>query len=409
MSTALNKRNTQEITPSAKYDVVVVGAGPYGLSISSHLLGKGLTVATFGKTLYFWSNHMPHGMLLRSLWWATSLSDPEGKYSISQYFKEKGITPVDPMPGATIVDYGKWFQKRAVPNVDETYVADITHKNERYLVTLEDGRVVESKAVVVAPGLHYYVYSPEEYAHLPASLVSHSSDHSDLSKFKGQKVAVIGGGQGALENAALLNETGEVDVQVIMRGSLRWLRSSNPKIPVWIRQIRAPQAGMGNGWSNFLLEKFPYVLHSMSRARKDTMFDTTHGPAGAEWLKPRILGKITVKEQVRVEKVEAVNDKARLTLSNGEVLDFDHVMLGTGYRTDVKGLPMLDQDLKDSLQSYRGSPVLNSWFESNVPGLYFAGYTSGRSFGPFYRFVVGTDAAARRIAASMAKKLANAR
>ena len=407
MSIILDEKKPQEITPSAKYDVVVMGAGPYGLSISAHLLGKGLKIATFGKTNFFWINNMPKGMLLRSYWWATSLSDPEGKYSISSYLQEKGITPVDPLPAEIFVDYSKWFQERAVPDVDETYVANIARNNDRYLITLEDGRVVESKSVVVAPGLHYYVYSPEEYAHMPASLVSHSSEYSDLSTFKGQKVAVIGRGQGALESAALLNESG-ADVQVITRSSLRWVRVSNSKYPAWVRALRAPQAGMGNGWMNLLLEKFPYVMHTMPRARKDLLFDTTHGPAGAQWLKPRILGKITVKEQVQVEKIEAVNDKARLTLSNGEILDFDHVLLGTGYRTDVKGLPMLDQDLKDSLQSHRGSPVLNSWFESNVPGLYFAGYTSGRSFSPFYRFVVGTDAAARRIAASLAKQLVGA-
>ncbi|GAC1362560.1 MAG: NAD(P)/FAD-dependent oxidoreductase [Ktedonobacteraceae bacterium] len=408
MSIALNEKNAQEIAPSAKYDVIVMGAGPYGLSISAHLLGKGLKVATFGKPNYFWSHNMPKGMLLRSFWWATSLSDPEEKYPFARYLKENGIAPIDPLPGATFVDYSLWFQKHTVPNLDETYVANIARKDDHYVATLEDGRVVESKTVVVAPGLYYYTYSPEEYAHMPASLVSHSSEHSDLSKFSGQKIAVIGRGQAALESAALLNESG-ADVQVITRNSLRWVRISNEKIPAWIRAIRAPQAGMGNGWMNFLLEKFPYVLHSVPRSRKDTMFDTTHGPAGSNWLKPRILGKVTVKEHVNVEKVEAVNDKARLTLSNGEVLDYDHVLLGTGYRTDVKSLPMLDQDLKDALQSYRGSPVLNSWFESNVPGLYFAGYTSGRSFGPFYRFVVGTDAAARRIAAALSKQLAGVR
>ncbi len=408
MSITLDEKKTQEVNPSAKYDVVVMGAGPYGLAISAHLLGKGLKVATFGKPNFFWSNHMPKGMLLRSFWWATSLSDPEGKYPLSRYLQEKGIAPVDPLPGAVFVEYGKWFQQRAVPNVDETYVTNITQKDDHYLVTLEDGRVVESNAVVLAPGLHYYVYTPAEYAHMPASLVSHSSEHYDLSKFKGQKVAVIGRGQGALESAALLNENG-ADVQVITRSPLRWLRNSTSKVPAWIREIRAPQAGMGNGWSNFLQEKFPYALHSMPRARKDLLFDTAHGPAGAYWLKDRILGQVIVKELVEVEKVEAVNNKARLTLSNGEILDFDHVILGTGYRMDVKGLPMLDQDLKDSLQSHRGAPVLNSWFESNVPGLYFAGYTSGRSLGPFYRFVVGSEAAARRIASALARQLAGAR
>ncbi len=408
MSLSLNKKNTQEITPSANYDVVVLGAGPYGLSISAHLLGKGLKVATFGKPIYFWRNHMPKGMLLRSRWWASSLSDPAQQYVIARYFEAKGLTPMDPVTIETFIDYGQWFQKNAVPNVDETYIRTITRENDSYLVTLEDGRVVKSKAVVMAPGLHYYLYSPDEYAHMPASLVSHAADHTDLGEFKGQKVAVIGGGQSALESAALLYEGG-AEVQVIMRRPIRWLPDSNTRIPAWIRAIRAPEAGMGNGWMNFLLEKFPYALHSTSRARRDTMFETTHGPAGSTWLKPRLLNKVALKELVRVEKVEEVNGKARLTLSNGEVQDFDHVLLGTGYRTDVKGLPMLDQNLRDSLQTHRGSPVLNSWFESNVPGLYFAGFTSARSFGPFYRFVVGTDAAARRIAAALSRQLAGAR
>lgn len=213
MSLALNKENAQDIVPSAHYDVVVLGAGPYGLSVSAHLLGKGLKVGTFGKPVFFWRNHMPKGMLLRSYWWATGLSDPRGKYSITNYLKEKGITPVDPMAIETFIDYGHWFQQHAVPNVDETYISHIVRKGEEYLVTLEDGRVVTAKAVVVAPGLHYYIYSPEEYAHMPAALVSHSADHYDLGKFKGQKIAVIGRGQGALETAALAYESG-ADVHV---------------------------------------------------------------------------------------------------------------------------------------------------------------------------------------------------
>src|SRR5437870_11911926 len=36
------------------YDVAVVGAGPYGLSVAAHLLGRGLRVAVFGKTLEMW-------------------------------------------------------------------------------------------------------------------------------------------------------------------------------------------------------------------------------------------------------------------------------------------------------------------------------------------------------------------
>jgi len=58
---------------SPVYDVVVVGAGPYGLSTAAHLLGRGLRVAVFGRTLEMWRDRMPKGMLLRSHWWVASV------------------------------------------------------------------------------------------------------------------------------------------------------------------------------------------------------------------------------------------------------------------------------------------------------------------------------------------------
>src|SRR5215469_7513857 len=118
MNLSFDVQKSQDAVPTAQYDVVVMGAGPYGLSVSAHLQASGLKVATFGKSNYFWRNHMPKGMLHRSYWWASSLSDPEKKYSIEQYFRHKGIKAVYPLPIETFIDYGLWFQKNAVPNLD---------------------------------------------------------------------------------------------------------------------------------------------------------------------------------------------------------------------------------------------------------------------------------------------------
>ncbi|GCE25371.1 hypothetical protein KDA_08550 [Dictyobacter alpinus] len=409
MSVSLNLKKNQESTPSAQYDVVVLGAGPYGLSVSAHLLGQGLKVATFGKVNHFWRNHMPEGMLLRSYWWASSLSDPQGKYVVARFYEDKGIEPTDPMPKELFLEYVSWFQQHAVPDVDETYISKIIHLDDgNYRVMLEDGRELISKTVVLAPGLHYYKNIPEEYSHLPSSLVSHSSDHSNLEHMKDQKVAIIGAGQAALETAALLYEQG-TDVEVICRRPLHWVPMGNAKVPSWIRRIRAPKAGMGDGWKNFFQDKYPYFLHSISRERRDAMVDTTHGPAGSHWLKPRILGKVKIKESMQVVKVEEIDGKAKLTFSTGEEAVFDHIIVCTGYLPDVKSLPMLDQDIKDALQSHRGSPVLNSWFETSIPKLYFVGFSAARSFGPYYRFVLGSEAAARRATASIVRQLVGAR
>lgn len=405
MSVSLDLQSPRDTVSSARYDVVVVGAGPYGLSTAAHLLAQGLKVAVFGKPIQFWREHMPEGMLLRSFWWATSLSDPAGKYTMKQYFQEKGLEAKDPLPVEIFIDYALWFQQKVVPNVDETYVAKIERLGEQFQVTLEDGRSLLSKAVVLAPGLHYYIYYPPEFKDLPTSLVSHSAEHKCFNAFVGKHVVVIGGGQGALETAALLREKG-IQVEVITRRPLHWVPIGNPKIPAWIRELRAPTAGMGNGWLNFLLEKFPYALQRFPRNTVDHIMDTRHGPAGAHWLRSRILQKVTVYEQTKIRSIEDVDGKARLSLSNGATLDVDHVILGTGYRPNVRGLPMLSDALKQEVKSYIGSPILNNWFESSVPGLYFVGYSAARCFGPFYRFVVGADAAARRVAKATALRIA---
>src|SRR5207244_203855 len=109
----------------AHYDAVVVGAGPYGLSTGAHLLGRGLEAAVFGKSLELWRQHMPQGMRLRSHWWATNLSDPGNRYGFERFFKESAHGKCYPLPREAFIDYARWFQERAVPSVDETYVESI--------------------------------------------------------------------------------------------------------------------------------------------------------------------------------------------------------------------------------------------------------------------------------------------
>ena len=116
------------------YDVVVVGAGPYGLSVAAHLLGRGLRVAVFGKTLEMWREYMPKGMLLRSHWWAANLSDPRNEHGFEQFFKASKYKKCYPLPIGTFIEYGHWFQQQAVPDVDETYVSSIERQDDRFLI-----------------------------------------------------------------------------------------------------------------------------------------------------------------------------------------------------------------------------------------------------------------------------------
>src|SRR6266567_7085956 len=125
MNISMDVKKPQPSLSTSQCDVVVVGAGPYGLSTTAHLRERGLKVAVFGKPLQLWREHMPQGMLLRSYWWATNLSDPHKKYGLEQYFQTEEQCESDPFPREAFIRYAQWFQKNLVPNVDETYVETI--------------------------------------------------------------------------------------------------------------------------------------------------------------------------------------------------------------------------------------------------------------------------------------------
>jgi len=378
------------------FDVVVVGAGPYGLSTAAHLLGRGLRVAVFGRTLEMWRDRMPKGMLLRSHWWATNLSDPRRAYGFEQFARDSGHSRGYPLPIQTFINYGLWFQQRAVPDVDETYVSSIERQDGRFLITLEDGREVESQAVIMAIGVYYYANRPEQFTGLPAELVSHSSEHRDFGRFKGRDVVVIGGGQSAIEYAALLHEAGAA-VQVVSRRPIQWLDADRSGARSLLERIRAPDAGIAPGWTNWLWDRRPVLFYRFPQGWKDSYNAIYHSGAAA-WLRDRVIGKVTLQERQTVAKLDAVRGKLRATLSDGATVSADHVLLATGYTVDITKLTMLDPSLRAEIETDRAIPSLSHWFESSVPGLFFVGLTSLRAFGPLYRFVAGCGAAARRVA-----------
>jgi hypothetical protein len=95
---------------------------------------------------------------------------------------------------------------------------------------------------------------------------------------------------------------------------------------------------------------------------------------------------------------------ARLELSDGSTRTVDHVLLGTGYRIDVRRYPFLSPSLTAQLRVANGYPVLGRGLESSVPGLHFMGATAAHSFGPIMRFIVGTGYAAPAVARRAAER-----
>src|SRR6266436_1696097 len=207
-----------------KYDVAIIGAGPYGLSAAAHLRTvRGLDVHSFGEPMCFWERNMPTGMLLRSGWEATHIADPNQSLTLDAYRAASCKPFSSPVPLDRFIEYGLWYQRRTVPDLDQRKIIRIESQAKDFKLMLEDGSSVLARRVVIAAGIGSFAWRPPVFAGFPSALVSHTSEHPELQRFAGKEVLVIGSGQSALESAALLHERG-AEVEIISRArQIRWL------------------------------------------------------------------------------------------------------------------------------------------------------------------------------------------
>jgi hypothetical protein len=94
-----------------------------------------------------------------------------------------------------------------------------------------------------------------------------------------------------------------------------------------------------------------------------------------------------------------------VTLDDGNKLLVDHVLLGTGYRVDLRRYPFLESRLRARIDTINGFPRLNRGYESSVAGLHFVGAPAAWSFGPGMRFVSHTGIAAQAITRAVFRRV----
>jgi cation diffusion facilitator CzcD-associated flavoprotein CzcO len=397
---------------SSDCEIIVVGAGPYGLSIAAHLKARGIATHTFGETMSFWRRNMPKGMKLRSPWRATDLSDPCKALSLDAYSRSEGVARVEPFPIEDFIGYGDWFQGRAVPDLDRRVVTRVEATGNGFTAVTSDGDRVLAKGVVIATGLENHQIRPQAFAFAPAALVSHTCEHDDLERFSGKRVAVIGRGQSACETAALLSEAG-AEAELICRGPIRWLGGAKHAAD-WQQEVHgqlsklleAPSA-IGRFPLSWAVE-VPTLVRFLPHEIREAFNTACLRAAAAGWLKSRF-GSVRVTGGVEVVKATAKGARMELKFDDGRMDAFDHVVVATGYKFDVARLRMLSPDLRTSIVCRAGSPVLSPGFESSIPGLFFAGAGAVSSFGPMMRFIAGTSFAAHGLTRGILAKRSSTR
>lgn len=389
--------------------VTVLGAGPYGLAAAAALREAGEAVSVVGEPMSFWEQNMPVGMLLRSPCAGSSIGDPAGKWGLDAFAAATGC-PVDvPIPLERFVEYGRWVQARAVPDVQPRLVTRVEREDGGFHVLFEDGGETTTRRLVVAAGIGYFPKVPPVFHGLPRSLVSHASQHRDLSGFAGRRVLVIGAGQSALESAALLHESG-AQVEVATRSlAIRWLGQRS-----WLRELGpvssvlyAP-AEVGPPLFSQLVEA-PHLVRLLPPGRRHQLDVRSIRPAGAGWLRSRVLERVPVALGREVVTADDTSGAVAVRFRDGGRDVFDHVLLGTGYRVDLSRYPFLSRDLLSAVRQSDGYPVLRRGFESSVPGLHFVGAPAAWTYGPLMRFVAGTHFVATELTRRVTQAAARGR
>ena len=268
------------------------------------------------------------------------------------------------------------------------------------LKSRDENEALVSRRVVIAAGIGSFAWRPLEFRDFPSCLVSHTSEHRNLHKFAGRKVLVVGGGQSALESAALLREGG-AEPEVIARAhKIHWLQGSLSRtlhhgLGKFTRSILYAPTDVGPAGLSQLIAR-PNLLRRLPRPLQDRLRKRSVRPAGARWLVNRLQ---SIPIRLGCVIVHANSDGSRLNarLSDGSERKPDHVLLGTGYRVDVSKYDFLSPELVQSMRRFNGYPCLTEGLETSVPGLHILGAPAAWSFGPLMQFVSGARYAARSL------------
>jgi putative flavoprotein involved in K+ transport len=396
---------------------VILGAGPYGLSLAAHFHEAGIPFRIFGKPMHTWKTQMPVGMKLKSDGFASSLSAGSDSFTLGEFSERTGRAYHDtliPVPIEDFIAYGEEFARRFVPNLEQQDVTRIDREGEGFRIEIETGESFHTKQVVLAMGVGHFQHVPDFLGRLPVGTVTHTSEHRTFDQFAGKNVTVLGRGASSLNAAVLLKELG-ADVTLIARSRKIHIHQPTSDNRSLYQRLRHPLSPLGVGIRSWLASNIPDLYRVLPAFLRRVIVFKHLGPAGGTALQGRVEDQFPQMMGWSINSVEALpsdgnEPRLKLTLADpdGETREHitTHIIAGTGYRVDLKRLGFLSESVRNLIRREKnGAASLNRYFESSVRGLYFVGPASVANFGPLQRFAAGARYAANRVTAHVRGEL----
>ena len=316
-------------------DVVIIGAGMFGLSAAGSLMFKGVqNIKLLDRAAE--GQEGPWVTYARMLTLRSKKDLPGSPFGIPSLtfrawyeacFGLEAWEELYKIPNAVWQDYLLWLRKMlALPVENDCDVTAVEPLSDHVKVTTADGRIFRAKRVVVATGRAGVggFNRPEGIAaDLWPHLAAHTSEMIDFKRLEGKRVAVIGAGSSAWDNAATALENGAQSVDMFCR------RKALPQL----NKGRAnANPGFFAGWRGLSDAKRWEMAVYLERVQTPPPHETV--------LRTIAHDCFSVHFGMPFETVRQAGDKVSITFTNGDMQVFDFLILGTGFAVDLSKEPM---------------------------------------------------------------------
>ena len=148
-------------------DVLIVGAGPYGVSLANVLQAQGVDFALYGRPFELWKEHTFSGQDLRSDAHTSEIYDPQQRFAFKRY-----VNRTSPEQAASILKgriptpvfqrYLEFVRDNLTYPLHALFLKNLTRLPQGFAATFEDGSTVAAKRVVLATGIQAHAWLPDD-------------------------------------------------------------------------------------------------------------------------------------------------------------------------------------------------------------------------------------------------------
>ncbi len=368
---------------------LIIGAGPAGLAVAGRLQRKGLPFEILEKTKHIgwsWKNHYDrlHLHTVKQLSHLPHLPFPD-EYPL--YVTRQQV-----------VDYlNQYAQHFQIQPHFETEVQSIAPSGDQWTVRTASGQQIEAEHVVIATGVNRIPHIPTwEGQEKFQGIITHSRSYKNAQPFVGSKVLVVGIGNTGAEIALDLSEHG-IDTYVSVRSPVSMVPRDVFGRPVQVTAKKLAKIPFGIGdWLGTQIRKM--VIGDLSKY--GLPMSKVHPAVQLRETGKTPIVDIGTAAQIKAGKIKILPDIVRLTpggasFKNGVELDFDHIILATGYKAQINDFMEDTKGLLDrfDLPKYKVG-------EGRFAGLYFVGFDNYKLGGILGTIYTDSEEIATKISAS---------